>query len=220
MPPGLPGPPGVQGPPFANAVVEAVTTVPAGGAATVSVFFDGSDVRFTFGIPEGAPGTQGSEGPQGPAPSSAVVDSVTTLNPGENATASVWLDGGGIRFSFGIPRGATGDTGPQGVPGPVFANAVIDGVTTLNPWENATASVQFDGTYVHFTFGIPRGAQGEQGAPGEVTASGLASAIAGTSNNTNGVPTLDTPFANDPPTLADLETMRAKVNELIAALRR
>ena len=31
---------------------------------------------------------------------------------------------------------------------------------------------------------------------------------------------LDTPFANDPPTLADMEVMRAKVNELIAALRR
>jgi hypothetical protein len=32
--------------------------------------------------------------------------------------------------------------------------------------------------------------------------------------------TLDTPFANDPPTLADLELMRAKVNEVILALRR
>ena len=32
--------------------------------------------------------------------------------------------------------------------------------------------------------------------------------------------TLDTPFATDPPTLADLELMRAKVNELITARRR
>ena len=38
--------------------------------------------------------------------------------------------------------------------------------------------------------------------------------------NTNAVPTLDTPFANDPPTLADIELLRAKMNELILALRR
>ena len=41
-----------------------------------------------------------------------------------------------------------------------------------------------------------------------------------TSNLTNAVSTLDTAFANDPPTLADMELMRAKVNELINALRR
>ena len=36
----------------------------------------------------------------------------------------------------------------------------------------------------------------------------------------DGVSTLDAPFANAPPTTADLELMRAKVNELILALRR
>jgi hypothetical protein len=55
---------------------------------------------------------------------------------------------------------------------------------------------------------------------GEVSASDLASAIAGTSANSNAVATLDDPFANDPPTLADMETLRSKVNELINALRR
>jgi hypothetical protein len=45
-------------------------------------------------------------------------------------------------------------------------------------------------------------------------------AIAGTSANSNAVATLDTPFTNDPPTLADMEEMRAKINELILALRR
>ena len=48
----------------------------------------------------------------------------------------------------------------------------------------------------------------------------LSSAIIGTSSNSNAVGTLDTAFTNDPPTLADLEVMRAKMNELIAALRR
>lgn len=40
--------------------------------------------------------------------------SVSTLNPGEQATAD-YLDG---TFYFGIPRGYTGETGPQGDTGP------------------------------------------------------------------------------------------------------
>jgi hypothetical protein len=44
--------------------------------------------------------------------------------------------------------------------------------------------------------------------------------LAASSNNTNAVATLDTPFANDPPTLADMELMRAKFNELVLGLRR
>src|SRR6185436_11383074 len=45
-----------------------------------------------------------------------------------------------------------------------------------------------------------QGEQGIQGAPGEVTnaamADAIATAIAGTSNNTNAIPTLDTPYAD------------------------
>ena len=77
--------------------------------------------------------------------------------------------------------------------------------------------MSFDGTNVRFTFDIPRG---NDGAPGEVSQAQLDSAISGTSANTNGVSTLDTAFANDPPTLADLELLRAKVNELILNGRR
>jgi len=44
-------------------------------------------------------------------------------------------------------------------------------------------------------------------------------AIGGTSNISNGVATLDV-GPSDPPTFADYEVMRAKVNELILALRR
>lgn len=44
--------------------------------------------------------------------------------------------------------------------------------------------------------------------------------MAGTSSNANAVATMDTAFANDPPTLADIETLRSKMNELILALRR
>ncbi len=62
--------------------------------------------------------------------------------------------------------------------------------------------------------------QGPQGPSGEVTNSELATAISGTSNNTNGVSTLDSPFTNDPPTLADVEALRQKLNELILNGRR
>ena len=48
----------------------------------------------------------------------------------------------------------------------------------------------------------------------------LDAAIATTSSNSNAVAELSAPFTNDPPTLADIELLRAKVNELITALRR
>jgi hypothetical protein len=54
--PGGPGPVGPQGPPFAQAIVDAVNTLTPGSPATVSVTFDGTNVRFTFGIPAGQPG--------------------------------------------------------------------------------------------------------------------------------------------------------------------
>ena len=48
----------------------------------------------------------------------------------------------------------------------------------------------------------------------------ISMAVAGTSSTSNAVPTMDTPFTNDPPTLADMETMRAAYNALVLALRR
>ena len=42
----------------------------------------------------------------------------STLAEGQSATASVSVLGGEFAFSFGIPRGATGATGPQGETGP------------------------------------------------------------------------------------------------------
>ena len=123
-------------------------------------------------VPAGPPGPQG---PQGPPFASALVDAVSTLNPGDSATVSTSFDGSNVRFTFGIPRGADGNQGPQG----------------------------------------PQGSEGPQGPTGEVTNAALASAIAGTSANTNGVTTLDTPFA-DP----DMEALRQKLNEMILNGRR
>jgi len=166
----------------------------------------------------------------------AVVDSVTTLPSGSQAAVNVSVSGGTLHLSFEIPRGddgtqgAQGSNGNDGAPGPQgppFANAIVDSVTTLNPGESATVDLIFDGTNVRFTFGIPRGADGatgDTGQNGEVTQVDLNNALQGTlsqtSNNSNGVNTLDNPFTNDPPTMADLELMRQAYNELVLALRR
>ena len=167
----------------------------------------------------------------------AQIDGVTTLNPGEAATATVSVSGDTLHFIFAIPRGDEGLPGQPGIDGavgPPFAQAIVDAVNTLNPGDNATVGVGFDGTNVHLTFGIPRGDIGPQGidggqglqgipgtdgAPGEVTNAALAAAIEGTSNNTNAVATLDT-APTDPPSFADYEALRSKLNEMILNGRR
>jgi hypothetical protein len=172
----------------------------------------------------------------------AQVDGVVTVPPGDPAAASVTLEGGTLHFSFHLPQGATGadgmngssgsdgapgppgadgQPGPQGADGPQgppFAQAVVDGVNTLEPWESATVDASFDGSNVHFTFGIPRGndgSSGADGAPGEVSLQQLDDAISGTSANTNNVSTLDNSYA-DP----EMEELRQKLNEMILNGRR
>jgi len=178
--------------------------------------------------PEGPQGAQGyerppgSEGPQGPPFAQAVVDGVSTLEPWQPATVDVSYDGSYVHFSFGIPRGYDGSNGADGPQGPPFAQAVVDGVTTLAPGDDATVAVSFDGTYVHFTFGIPQGytgTEGPQGVPGEVTNADLSNAISGTSMNSNSVGTLGM-YVSDPPTQSEVQTIADKLDELINALRR
>lgn len=171
-------------------------------------------------------------GPQGPPFATALVDGVNTLNPGEAATVQSSFDGTNVHLIFGIPRGADGNNGADGTngadgaQGPPFTNFIVDRVNTLDPGQDATVEANFDGAAVRLVVGVPQGFNGTngndgpQGLPGEVTSMDLNSAIGGTSSNSNTVSTLDSPFTNDPPTLADLETLRGKINELIMALRR
>ena len=212
------------------AQVDSTNTLPPSTPANASVSVVGNTLHFTFEIPQGQEGPMGQ---QGPPFSQAVVDAVNTVNPGDPAAVSVSFDGTNVRFTFDIPRGSDGGQGPagndggQGPPGndgaqgPPFAQAVVDGVTTLDPGNPATVGVSFDGSNVRFTFGIPRGndgsngSDGSQGPPGEISQAQLDSAISGTSANTNNVSTLDTAFA-DP----DMEAMRQKLNEMILNGRR
>ncbi len=160
---GANGQDGVSSPPVTSFLVDGVNTLNPGDNATVQAAFDGLSVRFVFGIPRGG---DGGPGPAGAAFTNFLMDSVNTLNPWEAATVQTSFDGNAVRFQFGIPRGNDGAGGGQGPPGPSVANAVVDGVSTLNPWENAAVQTSFDGSAVHFQFGIPRGNDGANGGTG------------------------------------------------------
>ena len=213
-----------------TAQVDGTNTLPQGSPANVNVSVSGNTLHFTFELPQGQEGPMGQ---QGPPFANAVVDAVNTVDPGTPAAVGVGFDGTNVRFTFDIPRGndgsqgqpgnngSDGGQGPQGIQGPPFAQAVVDGVTTLDPGQPATVQTNFDGSNVRFQFGIPRGndgssgSNGSDGAPGEVSNAQLNSAISGTSHNTNGVSTLDSAFA-DP----DVEALRQKMNEMILNGRR
>jgi len=92
-------------------------------------------------------------------------------------------------------------------------------VTTLNPGEEATVTVSFDGSNVPFAYGIPRGADGADGPPGEVTQAVLDAAIAGTAQNPSGIAPLALTIS-DPPTQGEVQAIMDAYNALLAALQR
>jgi hypothetical protein len=101
---GGPGPQGNDGSPAPKAlpsptaVVDAVNTLDPGSAASVDVVFDGTNVRFTFGIPRGADGSNGNDGgtgadgPQGPpgeVSSAQLNDAIQTTSANSNSVAEL-----------------------------------------------------------------------------------------------------------------------------------
>ena len=155
---------------------------------------------------------------------SAQVDAVNTIDPGQPATVTAQIIDGVMHLTFSLPRGATGIAGTDGIPGgpgpagpqgPPFANALIGGVQTLNPGDNAWVTVSFDGTNVQFFFGLPRGMDGFGG----ITPQQLDTAIAGTSRNTNNVALLmQTADANYNP--SQMQAMLNKIDEHLNSARR
>jgi len=175
-------------------------------------------------VPAGPPGPQGI---QGPAMAGVVVDNVSTLDPGTSATVTATFDGTNVHLAIGIPSGVQGVQGVQGQqgqpgdPGPQGPNAW----TFRGVWDIAVNYTWGDvvthrgGAWICTGSGV-NGPNNEPGNPGTNWGQVAADGTADSSANSNAVATLDTPFTNDPPTLADLELMRGKVNELIGALRR
>ena len=153
-----------------------------------------------------------------------MINSITTGNPGDPASASAVLDGNLLRFNFGIPRGADGTNGTNGIDGAPGATGAqgapgTDGTPGV-PGPQGTQGPQGvqgpDG--VMGAQGTP-GPQGLQGPAGEVTNAALLGAIAGTSNTSNGVPILSLAIS-DPPTQAEVQAIADKIDELIDALKR
>lgn len=140
----------------------------------------------------------------------AQIDAVNTLNPSEPAAVTVSVSANRLHFTFSIPRGqdgatgpagATGETGPTGIQGPMGPSG-----------ETGPAGATG-----------PQGPDGPQGPPGEVSQlaldAAIATALSGTSGNSNGVAQLNQSIS-DPPTAFEVLTLSQKVDELIQALRR
>ena len=182
------------GTPIANA-----ESLPSGQDPTVEVEATGPNnakiFSFTFGIPEGPQGpqgpqgTQGETGPQGPKgetgdtgptgpkgePGTAAtiaIGTVTTGDPGTEASVTNSGTANAAIFNFTIPQGLQGQQGiqgPQGEQGEAGEAATIQ-VGTVSTGEPGTeASVTNGGTEnaAVFNFIIPRGEQGIQGPQGE-----------------------------------------------------
>ena len=115
-----------------------------------------------------------------------------------------------------IPAGPPGQEGPAGAPGPEGPQGQQGPAGPEGPM-----GPQGDPGGPQGPAGPegPQGPTGPQGPPGEVTQTdlnnGLLNTLSQCSNMSNGVSTLDTPYA-DPAA----EELRNKLNELINALRR
>jgi hypothetical protein len=107
----------------------------------------------------------GSGGGDGETPT-LIVGTVTTLDPGESATAIVepTATPDEYELSFGIPAGEPGENGDAG-PAPTFT---VDSVTTLAAGSSATVEVTGTSPDLHLTFGIPQGENGDDGTGSEV----------------------------------------------------
>ncbi len=103
--------------------------------------------------------------------------------------------------------------------------AQVDATNTVPPGDPAAVNLNVSAGTLHFTFNIPQGAtgsdggEGPQGPMGEISNMDLQNAIAGTSNNSNGVGALGMTLS-DPPSQGEVQAVADKLDELINALRR
>lgn len=95
-----------------------VETLEPGQPATASVTGEGPAYQINLGIPrgqtgaQGAPGQDGQDGQDGQTPTIAV-GTVTTLDPGQDATAEITGETPNLTLNLGIPEGQPGQDGIQ-----------------------------------------------------------------------------------------------------------
>ena len=115
--PGAPGKDGQNGvtPTLAAGDVE---TLEPDQPATASVTGEGPAYQINLGIPrgqtgaQGAPGQDGQDGQDGQTPT-VTVGAVTTLDPGQDATAEITGETPSLVLSLGIPQGQPGKDGTE-----------------------------------------------------------------------------------------------------------
>jgi hypothetical protein len=198
------------------AMVDSVITLNPGEPATVTLSITGTVLHMSLAFPEGQPGQQGIPGGAGADGAAALV---AVAVPGTNAVGTGFVSFGfaatpvNLGWLPGARLRAAAVTDP--------ANWMEGSIVSLGPTE-VTLSVDATGGAGSFT-GWNLSLAGAQGAPGEVSnaamASAVASVIAGTSNNTNGVALLNL-TVSDPPAQAEMQAIANKIDELILAQRR
>jgi hypothetical protein len=148
-----------------------------------------------------------------PVLTTAQVDAVTTLPPGDPATAEASITGDTLHLTFSLPQGPQGDTGPQGSQGETGAEG------PQGPQGDPGGPPGPEGPQGPTGAEGPQGPEGPAGMNGEVTFTDLDSAISGTSTNSNSVSTLAISIS-DPPLQWEVQMIVDKLDELISALRR
>lgn len=130
------------------------------GAVTET--YDGSADK-TIDIPLGG-------GSGGGGTVSVEVASTTTGEPGTDAQVTNSGTSQDVKLNFVIPKGANGVTGPKGPKGDTGAtpNIQIGTVQTLDPGQQATASMTGSPENPLLNLGIPKGGKGDPGEGSEV----------------------------------------------------
>lgn len=103
-----------------------VETLEPDQPATASVTGEGPAYQINLGIPRGQTGAQGAPGQDGQTPA-ITVGTVTTLDPGQDATAEITGETPNLTLNLGIPEGQPGQDGVQ-----LNDNAV----TTTEAWSS------------------------------------------------------------------------------------
>ena len=142
--------------------VESTTTGEPGSNAQVTNSGTDQNVKLNFVIPKGANGATGPQGPKGEKGDTGVQGPKGDTGPQgpKGETGPAGKDG-----AQG-PKGDTGEQGPQGPKGDTGAtpNIQIGDVQTLEPGQQATASMTGTPENPLLNLGIPKG---EKGDPGE-----------------------------------------------------
>lgn len=204
--------------PMPNITIGEVETLAAGEEAYATMTGTHTDPVLNLGIPQGEKGDQGERGPQGiegpEGPQGATGDkgdkgdtgetgaaagfgtptaSATAKLPGTQPTVTVTATGSDTAkvfdFSFGIPKGDTGETGQNGAAGgfgtpTASASALPSGST---PTVSVSASGPDTAKVFDFSFGIPKGDKGDKGDTGAAAGFGTPTATVDSSVGTPSV---------------------------------